>query len=117
MNTAIILLLALQTPAEPPLIPAFFTAEGLHEICRRPNAGQCSMYVAGVLDGLFYASSRSNAPELCPKPINNREAAALVGEFLASNPEMRPRAAALAVREALSERLGCDGPSPERAPG
>ena len=110
MTSALLLLFGLQTAAaEPPLIPAFFTGESLHRICSRPNGGQCSMYVAGVLDGLFYARSRGGAPLLCPAPINNRQAADEVARYLAADAERRTRAAALLVREALSERLACDG--------
>src|SRR3546814_14532847 len=50
---------AAQTPVEPPLIPAFFTAQTLYDICTRPNHGQCSMYVAGVIDGVFLTDART----------------------------------------------------------
>ena len=52
--------------------------EALYEICRGPNAGQCSMYVAGVLDGLFYARSRDGSPDFCPAPMNNHDAASVL---------------------------------------
>jgi hypothetical protein len=107
--TALLFLLGLQAAGEAPLIPAFFTGESLNRICSRPNGGQCSMYVAGVLDGLFYARSRGAEPSLCPAPINNREAAELVTVYLQRNPDMRPRAAAVVVRQALAERLECRG--------
>ena len=117
MMLATLLLLGLQTQAEPeaPLIPAFFTGQSLYDICSRPNSGQCSMYVAGVLDGLFYARSRNQAaaPAICPAPLNNQEAATLVTRYLTDNPEMRRRAAAVNVRVALAERLDCDE-TPER---
>ncbi|WP_114952450.1 Rap1a/Tai family immunity protein [Sphingosinicella terrae] len=109
MTKAILLLIGLQAAGEPPLIPAFFTGEALYAICSRPNGGQCSMYVAGVLDGLFYARSRGGAPLLCPAPINNRQAAERVTQYLAQDSERRQRAAALLVREALADRLACNG--------
>lgn len=108
MTGVIFLLLAVQAEPQPPLIPAFFTGATLHEICSRPNAGQCSMYVAGVLDGLFYARSRDGSPDFCPAPMNNQEAADLVTTFLAERRDMHPRAAALVVREALADRLSCE---------
>ena len=108
MGSVILLLLAAQASAEPPLIPAFFTGERLHEICGRPNAGQCSMYVAGVIDGLFYARSRAGGPELCPARISNQDAADVVTAFLAERTDRHPRAAAFVVREALANRLECE---------
>jgi hypothetical protein len=107
--TALLLLFGIQAAGQPPppLIPAFFTGQTLYEICSRPNGGQCSMYVAGVLDGLFYAGSRDAEPLLCPAPLNNRQAAELVTEYLENHPDMLPRAAALGVRQALAERLEC----------
>jgi hypothetical protein len=106
--TVLYLLLGLQVAAEAPMIPAFFTGESLHRICSRPNGGQCSMYVAGVLDGIFYARPRRADPYLCPAPINNREAAEIVTRYLERHPDMRSRAASVIVRQALSQRLDCD---------
>ena len=106
--TALLLLFSAQAASQAPMIPAFFTGESLYRICNRPNGGQCSMYVAGVLDGLFYARSRGAPPTLCPAPINNREAAEIVTDYLQRHPDMLPRAAALGVRQALAERLSCD---------
>ena len=105
--TALLLMLGAQAAAQPPLIPAFFTGESLYRICNRPNGGQCSMYVAGVLDGLFYAQSRGGPPTVCPAPINNRQAAEIVTDYLERHPDMLTRAAALGVRQALAERLDC----------
>lgn len=105
--TALFLLLGLQAAGEAPLIPAFFTGESLHRICSRPNGGQCSMYVAGVLDGIFYARPRNGEPYLCPAPINNREAAEIVTAYLGRHPDMRSRAASVIVRQALAQRLDC----------
>lgn len=105
--SALLFLLGMQAAAQPPLIPAFFTGESLYRICSRPNGGQCSMYVAGVLDGLFYARSRGSPEILCPAPINNRQAAEIVTEYLEAHPDMLPRAAALGVRQALADRLDC----------
>jgi len=105
---AMLMMISAQAGAEPPapMIPTFFTGEALYEICRRPNAGQCSMYVAGVLDGLFYARSRDGEP-LCPAPMTNREAADLVVRYLAANAGVRRHAASVGVREALADRLEC----------
>lgn len=114
---ATILAMSMQATAPPvPLIPSFFTGEALYRICRQPNGGQCSMYVAGVLDGLFYARSRGGPP-LCPSRMNNREAADDVVQYLADNPEMRTRAASAVIRRALAARLDCavedrDEPAP-----
>ena len=102
------LLLAAAPVADAPMIPAFFTGERLYEICSRPNAGQCSMYVAGVLDGVFLTRSKFGGLALCPQPMNNRDAATAVVGLLASKPELRPHAAAVAVREALSGKLDCE---------
>jgi len=107
------LLLLLAAQARPPasgapLIPAFFTGQRLYEICSESQGGLCSMYVAGVLDGLFYAGSRSSQPILCRAPINNREAAELVTRYLEQNPQIRSRAAAVGVERALTDRLRCD---------
>jgi hypothetical protein len=109
MMLATLLLLALQNQTEPeaPLIPAFFTGQALYDICNRPNSGQCSMYVAGVLDGLFYAGSKEGGQSLCASRINNREAADIVTRYLTQNPQMRARAAAVGVEQALSTRLQC----------
>ena len=114
--TALLIMFGMQAAAPPPLIPAFFTGESLYRICNRPNGGQCSMYVAGVLDGLFYARSRGGPPTLCPAPINNRQAAEIVTDYLERHPDMLPRAAALGVRQALADRLDCeDGNGEETA--
>ena len=111
--TALLLLFGAQAAAQPPLIPAFFTGEKLYRICSRPNGGQCSMYVAGVLDGLFYARSRGGPPTVCPAPINNRQAAEIVTQYLERHPDMQSRAAALGVRQALADRLECPEGSSE----
>lgn len=108
MSSAVLLLLAAQASAPPPLIPAFFNGERLYEICSRPNAGQCSMYVAGVLDGLFYARSRGGMPVLCPTEMNNQEATQIVVDYLAEQPQRQARAAAFVVRQALTDQLSCD---------
>lgn len=111
MSSVILLLMATQAQAQAPLIPAFFTGGQLSEICSRPNGGQCSMYVAGVVDGLFYARSRAGTPALCPSQLNNREAAEVVAHYLVDRPDRHDSAAALVVREALAGRLDCGGPS------
>lgn len=100
-------------PANPPLIPAFFTGQRLYDICSRSQSGLCSMYVAGVLDGLFYAESKGTQPSLCRAPINNREAADLVTRYLGQNPQIRTRAAAVGVERALADRLPCETAPPD----
>src|SRR3546814_2170797 len=55
-------------PEEAPLIPAFFTAQTLYDICKRPNAGQCSMYVAGKLDGVFFMDAAQESRSFCLPP-------------------------------------------------
>ncbi len=90
-----------------PLIPAFFTGERLYEICSRPNGGQCSMYVAGVVDGVFH-SETGEARTLCSGDMTNREAAKVVTEYLRENPDIRQHAAAVAVELALKPHLGCN---------
>jgi hypothetical protein len=108
MMLPMLLFLSAQAGAQPaPLIPTFFTGETLYDICRRPNGGQCSMYVAGVLDGMFYARSRGGQP-LCPSPMTNREAADIVLTYLEANRALRRHAASVSVRDALAERLDCD---------
>lgn len=105
------LMLAAAAPAvEAPLIPAFFTGERLYSICTRPNHGTCSMYVAGVLDGIFLTRSKLGAAALCPAKINNREAGAIVLDYLENHPDLREHAAAVVVRKAMAEKLDCDGP-------
>lgn len=97
------LLLAAAQAEEPPIIPAFFTGESLLEICERPNAGQCSMYVVGVLDGVFLL--REN--RICLPKMNNRDAALIVTRYLEDNPAERPVAAASVVASALEDRFPC----------
>ncbi len=107
---------SIQASAEPaPLIPSFFTGEALYRICTEPNGGQCSMYVAGVLDGMFYARSRGGPP-LCPSRMNNREVADQVIDYLRANPDMRERAASAVVRRALADRLDCETEDEEELP-
>jgi hypothetical protein len=65
------------------------------------------MYVAGVLDGLFFAKF-SDAPPLCRAKLTNREAAEIVTRFLKENPAAHSAAASAAVRTALAGPLGCD---------
>jgi hypothetical protein len=101
-----------QQATDLPMIPAFFRGEAIYQICQQPNRGQCSMYVAGVLDGMFYARSRGG-PRLCPSAMNNREAADIVIAYLEENPEMRSRAASAVVRSALADRLACNSEEAE----
>jgi hypothetical protein len=102
------LLAAVQATEAPP-IPTFFTGEHLYEVCQRPSDGRalCMMYVAGVMDGMFYARSRGGGNPLCPSPINNREAAEVVADYLEAHPSLRQLAAARIVRLATAERLRC----------
>ena len=90
-----------------PLIPAFFTGERLYEICSRPNAGQCSMYVAGVLDGVFEAETRANSRSICGADLSNREAAERVVSYLRENASVHDKAAAVVVKLALRSDLEC----------
>ena len=110
----IFLALALQAapqiaaPPSEPVVPAFFSGERLYEICRRRNNGQCSMYVAGVIDGLFLSESETSSESLCRAKLNNREAAKIVTTYLAEHPAYLQSAAALAVRVAVRDTLACD---------
>lgn len=108
LNTALLMLFASTAQADDaPVIPAFFTAERLYEICTGRNPGQCWMYVAGVLDGMFEAQSRAATRSICPTRLTNRDAANLVINFLRDNPEFRSKAAAVAVKTALRPNLEC----------
>ena len=114
MALAIILSVAMASsqPADPPLIPSFFTGEALHDICRQqPSAGQCSMYVVGVLDGIFLSDAETGNATICPAKLTNQDAAGEVARFLTDNPSERHKAASVIVRLALEPRLRC--PSPE----
>ncbi|HVI98151.1 MAG TPA: Rap1a/Tai family immunity protein [Sphingomonas sp.] len=103
---------AAQTPAEPPLIPAFFTAQTLYDICTRPNHGQCSMYVAGVIDGVFLTEARTAEPTICRAAITNQKAAELVTAYLTAHPERRAESAASAVKAAVADALPCNATEP-----
>ncbi|MCF8706479.1 Rap1a/Tai family immunity protein [Rhizorhapis sp. SPR117] len=87
--------------------PAFFTGEALYEICRNPNPGHCSMYVAGVIDGLFYSDTELGTERLCRAKLTNVEAAEIVVERLRADRMLRELSAAVAVRVALSDKLAC----------
>lgn len=93
--------------AEPPLIPAFFTGDRLLEICMGPDPGQCSMYVAGVADGIFH-SETGEPRTLCSGDLNNRDARKIVTDYLLKHPEVRGHAAAVVVELALKPLIGCD---------
>ena len=107
--TSLLTLLALAAvdPADPPLIPAFFTGERLLEICTSQDVGWCSMYGAGVADGVFYAET-GEPRSLCRGDLNNREARKIVTSYLQKNPTVRESAAAVAVELALRPVLGCE---------
>ena len=91
---------------ETPLIPAFFTGERLLEICTQQNVGLCSMYVAGVTDGIFHAET-GGTRTLCRGDLNNREARMIVTDYLQEHPQVREHAAAVAVEQALAPHIGC----------
>lgn len=95
-----------------PMIPAFFTGDRLYEICAGPNEGQCWMYVAGVIDGVFEAEADASTPSICRSEITNRDAAQRVTHFLRENEAIRHKAAAVAVKLALQAELAC---KPEKA--
>lgn len=113
MIAALLLLASAPDTAREDVIPAFFTAGRLYEICSRPNDGKCSMYVAGVLDGVFHAQAGVK-PSLCGGyEIDTREAAEVVVDFLRRRPELHDKAAAVTVDLALRERLACQKASME----
>lgn len=77
------------------------------EICIGPDPGQCSMYVAGVADGIFH--SETGGPRtLCSGDLNNRDARKVVTDYLLEHPEIRGHAAATVVELALKPLIGCD---------
>lgn len=88
-------------------IPAFFSGERLFEICSRPNYGQCSMYVAGVVDGIFYADGEDGRQGLCRVEMTNQGAAELVLSRLKADAMLRTLSAAAAVHAAVSDHLSC----------
>ena len=90
-----------------PMVPAFFTGERLYEICAGPNEGQCWMYVAGVVDGVFEAEADASKPSIRRSEITNRDAAERVTYFLRENEAIRHKAAAVAVKLALRAELAC----------
>ena len=96
------------SPPEPPMIPAFFTGERLYEICIGPNEPQCWMYVAGVVDATFEAEATAPERSICRSDITNRDAAARVTRYLQQNEAIRVKAAAIAVKAALSSELACN---------
>ena len=95
-------------PAEPEMIPAFFTGERLYEICIGPNEPQCWMYVAGVIDATFEAEADTSERSICRSDITNRDAAARVTRYLQQNEAIRLKAAAIAVKAALRSDLACN---------
>jgi hypothetical protein len=88
-------------------IPAFFSGNQLFEICSNPNYGQCSMYVAGVIDGIFLADGEGGRQSLCRSAITNQGAAELVLNRLSDDVALRSLSAAAAVRAAVANRLSC----------
>lgn len=107
MTTSLTLLaLALAATEDAPVIPAFFTGERLFEICSHQNVGLCSMYVAGVADGIFHAET-GEPRSLCRGDLTNREARKIVTDYLRDHPEVREHAAAVSVQLALKPSIGC----------
>jgi hypothetical protein len=104
-----LLLAGAQIP--PPPVPAFFTGERLYEICQRPNDGKCSMYVAGVIDGVFLSELDAPGSTLCRAKLNTRDAARIVTDYLANHPTYFSSAAAVGVRDAISDALACEAKS------
>lgn len=100
----------LPTPEPPPLIPAFFTAQTLFDICKRPNAGQCSMYVAGMLDGVFFMDAARESRSFCLPPTTNREVSDAVVDYLEAHPDVREKAAAAVIHEAVAQMYPCAAP-------
>lgn len=93
--------------ASAPPVPAFFTGDRLYEICRGPNDGRCSMYIAGVVDGVFLSELNVPGNTLCRAELNTRDAARIVTDYLAEHPGYRQSAAAVGVRRAISAALAC----------
>jgi len=93
-------------------IPAFFSGNQLFEICSNPNYGQCSMYVAGVIDGIFLADGEGGKQSLCRGEITNQGAAELVLHKLSDDEALRSLSAAAAVRAAIADRLSCQASPP-----
>jgi hypothetical protein len=100
MFTGLLILLATTAPqaGDSPGIPAFFTGERLYEICIGEESGQCWMYVAGVLDGIFEAEASAGTRSICAARLTNRDAAERVTGFLRDQPQFRSRAAAVGKR-------------------
>lgn len=89
-------------------VPAFFTGQRLLEICDPdPLPWRCSMYVSGVVDGIFMQEAMTGSATLCVARLTNRRAGELVRDFLRSNPGYAELAAASAVRAAVAHRLDC----------
>lgn len=111
-----LLALALAPGDGTPLIPAYFTGERLLKICTEQNVGLCSMYVAGVADGIFHAET-GKSRTLCRGDLTNRDARKIVTDYLRAHPELRELAAAVVVQLALEPSIGCDDePGPEAEP-
>jgi hypothetical protein len=112
MIAAMLLLATADPPNGDHMIPAFFTGERLLEVCATPANGHCSMYVAGVIDGVFHAQADLSERTLCGgSALTNREAAKLVVQFLREQPELRSKAAAVTVDLALRAHLACPSES------
>ncbi len=104
---ALVGLVMAQTASPVPLIPSFFTAQALFDICSRPNAGQCSMYITGTVDGMFLLEAARGRESFCLPQMTNRDAADAVVQYLEDNPDVRGKAASAAIYEALTESFPC----------
>ena len=104
----LLLALAGALVVETPMVPAFFNADTIRAICKEKSDAKCLMYVAGVLDGVFYVRFNDGVVRLCPSLMNNREAANLVVEYLDDNPGERSRAAAAVIRKAVAGHIECE---------
>ena len=107
---------ATPVPESVPLIPSFFTAQALFDICSRPNAGQCSMYITGTLDGMFLLEAEQGRESFCLPQMTNRDAAEAVVDYLGVNPDVRGKAASAAIYEAVTETFPCQTDEPVASP-
>lgn len=108
MIEAMILAASAVALPEERMIPAFLTGERLLEICTSTKGKQCSMYVAGVVDGMFHAQSDMPEKSICGgNELDTRDASETVVQYLRDHPELKGKAAAVVVELALRPRLVC----------
>lgn len=65
------------------------------------------MYVAGTIDGIFYADGEGGRQSLCRSEITNQGEAELVLNRLSDKAERRSLSAVAAVRADVADRLSC----------